>query len=124
MTCVARFPSSGIPLAGQGHRKGRALPDGAVHRNGSPMALDDFRDNVEPHAQAGNGFLLGTSDPIEALKDLVALLSRDAQAMIADTDGDRLRRGAQVYLDGFGVRRVLDGVPEQIGEDLSDAGRV
>jgi hypothetical protein len=65
-----------------------------ARKDGSPMALDDFRDNGEPHAQAGDGFLPGTGGPIEALKDFVALLSRDTDAMIADTDGDRLRRGA------------------------------
>src|SRR5258708_6897384 len=69
MTCVACFPRSGIPLPGQGHGKGRAFSDGALHRNGSPMALDDLRHNVEPHAQAGDGFLLGTSRPITALND-------------------------------------------------------
>src|SRR5260221_13381870 len=119
MTRVACFPRSGIPLPGKGYRKGGALPDFAVHHNRSPMALDDLRHNVQPHAQTGNGSLLGTSGPIEALKDFLALLSRNAKAMITDTDCDRLWGGAQVHLDGLSIGRILDRVAEQVGEDLS-----
>ena len=63
------------------------------------MTLDDLRDNVEPHAQAGNAFLPGTSGPIEPIKNLVALLSRDAESMIVHTDRDRLWGGGEVHLD-------------------------
>src|SRR5258708_24553307 len=119
MTRVACFPRSGIPLPGKGHRKGRSFPDGAVHRDRSPMALDDLRHNVQPHAQTGDRSLFGTSGPIEPLKNLVALLSRDAQAMIVHTDGDHLWGGSQVYLARLGVGRILDAIADQAGEDLS-----
>src|SRR5258708_19989815 len=98
MTRVACFPRSGIPLPGKGHRKGRSFPDGAVHGDRSPMALDDLGHNVEPHAQTRDHSLLGTIGPIEPLKNLVVLLSRDAEAMIVHPDGDRLWGAAQVHL--------------------------
>src|SRR5258708_40215259 len=121
MTRVACFPCSGIPREGKGHRKGRSFPDGAVHCDGSPMTLDDFRHNVEPHAQAGDRSLLGTRGPIEALKDFVALLSWDAETMIMHTDRDRLFGGTQVHLDRLGIGRILDGITDQVGEDLSES---
>src|SRR6266849_9937771 len=120
MTRVACFPRSGIPLPGKGYRKGGASPDFAVHHDRSPMALDDLRHNVQSHAQTGNGSLLWTSGPIEALKDFLALLSRDTEAMITDTDRGRLWGGAEVHLDCLGVGRILDRIAEQVGEDLSE----
>src|SRR5258708_8556952 len=105
---------SGIPLAGQGHRKGRSFPDGAVHRDSSPMALDDLRHNVEPHAQAGDRLLLWISDPIEPFKNLVALLSWDAESLIADTDRDRLWGGAQGNLYRLPARSILHRIPDQL----------
>src|SRR2546422_11242536 len=102
MTCVACFPRSGTPLPGKGYRKGGAFADFAVHHDRSPMTLDDLRHNVQSHAQTGDRSLLGTRGPIEALKDFLALLSRDTETMITDTDGDRLWGGAQVHLDGLG----------------------
>src|SRR5258708_25315096 len=119
MTRVAGFPWSGIPLSGKGPRKGGSFPDFAVHGDRSPMALDDLRHNVQPHAQAGDRSLLGTSGPIEPLKNLVALFSRDANTMIVHPDGDRLWGGVEVHLDRLGVGRILDGIAEQVGEDLS-----
>src|SRR6202035_98563 len=83
------------------------------------MTLDDFRHNVEPHAQAGDRSLLGTSGPIETLKNLVALFPWDAQAMIVHTDRGRLFRGTQVNLDRLGIGRILDGITDQVDKDLS-----
>jgi hypothetical protein len=54
------------------------------------MLLDDLLDNVQSHPKAGDPFLLGTSSPIEALKDFLTLLSWNAQAMIVHTDRDRI----------------------------------
>jgi hypothetical protein len=119
MTHVAFFPRSGIPHEGEGDRKGRAFPDLAVHADGTPMTLDDLRRDVQPHTQTGDRSVLGTRGPVEPLKNPVALLSRDAQAMIAHTDGDRLRGSGEIHFDGLGVRRILDGIAEQVGKDLS-----
>src|SRR5258708_28486176 len=85
------------------------------------MTLDDLRHNVQSHAQSGNGSLLWTSGSIEALKDFLALLSRNAKTMITNTDRGRLWGGAQVHLDGLGIGRILDGVAEQVGEDLCES---
>src|SRR5258708_7804694 len=97
-TCV---PWSGIPFEGKGHCKGGAFADCAVHHVGSPMAFDELRHNVQPHAQTGDGSLLWSSGSIEPLKDVLALLSRNTQAMIAHTDGDGLWGGGEIHLDGL-----------------------
>src|SRR5260370_19972159 len=91
-----------------------------VHNGRSSMALDDPSSNVQSHSQAGDRSLLRTSGSIEALKNFLALLSRDTEAMITDTNRDRLWGGAEVHLDCLGVGRILDGVAEQVGEDLSE----
>lgn len=44
-----RSPASNA-LAGKGYRKGRSLSDCALHRDRTPMALDDLGRNVQPHA--------------------------------------------------------------------------
>jgi hypothetical protein len=82
---VPRTASAAIIIAHsrKGHRKGRAAPFGTVHRDGSSMALDNLGHNGESHTQAGDRLLIGTRGPIEAVKNLVALLARDAQATIA-----------------------------------------
>jgi hypothetical protein len=63
------------------------------------MAIDNLGHNVESHTQAGDRLLIGTRGPIEAVKNLVALLARDAQAMIAYADRDRIFGCAQVNLN-------------------------
>lgn len=50
MTRLASFARSGHPHRGKSDRKGRSFSNLAVHRDGSPLALDNFRDNVESHA--------------------------------------------------------------------------
>src|SRR5579884_2107073 len=90
MTCLACFSQSGVPLFGKGYSKGGAFSNLAIHRDGSSMVLDDLGHNIESHAQAGDRFPLGISDPVEALKNLVAQFSWDAQAMIADAERDHI----------------------------------
>ena len=70
------------------------------------MALDDLGHNVEPHAQTGDAALLGSSQSIESLKDFLALLCWNTQAMIVHPDGDRLFGGVQVYLDQVEKGRI------------------
>src|SRR5258708_32635789 len=84
------------------------------------MTLADRRHNVQPHAQTGDRSLAQIRGPIEPLKNLVALLSRDAEAMIVHTDRDRLWGGVEVHLDRLGIGRILDGIADQVGEDLSE----
>ncbi len=108
------------PPRGKGDRKGRAFSDLAVHRDRSSMALDDLGHNVEPHAQARICLLPGVRDAIEALKNLTALLARDTQAMIGYPDRDHLVRGGEFHLDGRCIGRILDGIAQQVGEDLPE----
>src|SRR5258707_5528720 len=124
MTHVACASSAQASLTGQGHGKGRSFSDSALHRNGSPVMLDDLRHNVEPHAQAGDRLLLRISDPIEPVKNLVALFSWDAQAMVTHLDDNPSFRGAQVNLNRPGIRGILDGITDQVDEDLSEPVRV
>src|SRR5258708_12546995 len=108
MTRVACFPCSGIPLEGKGHRKGRSFPNFAVHGDRSPMALDDLCHNVQPHAQTRDHSLLGTSSPIEPLKNLVVLLSRDAEAMLVHRAGSHLRARSHLHLTRLALASLLD----------------
>ena len=61
--------------------------------------------------------------PIEAFEDAVLCLGGDAGALIGDFEADVV--GPQldgVEGDGGGGRGELDGVGEEIGDDLGDAG--
>src|SRR5258708_14518767 len=97
---------SGLFLQGKSNVKGGAFSYLAVHRDRSPMVFDDLRDNVQPHAQAGDRSLAQIWCPIEPFKNLVALLSRDAQPMIADADRDRLWGCTEVNLDHLCFRSI------------------
>src|SRR5690348_10586944 len=84
------------------------------------MALDDLGHNIEPHAQTRDSSLLSTRRSIETLKNFISLLSRYAQTMIVHPDSDRIFGGLQVYLDRVRMGRILDGIREQVAEDLPE----
>jgi hypothetical protein len=68
----------------------------------------------------------GAGDPgrvrraVERAEDLLAVLRRDAEPLIADADDRRGACGPSGDLDAAATRRVLDRVGEQVDEDLAD----
>src|SRR5260370_41625547 len=98
--------------------KRRAFASVALHHDRPPMLLDDLCRNVEPHPKTRNRSFAWIKPSIEALKYFLALLLWDAHAMIAHPDGDGLYGSAHLHLDQRSIRRIRDGIAEQVDEDL------
>ena len=89
--------------------------------DGAVVLEDDGAADGE--TEAGAAFLAGVRgfDLAEAVEDGVELVDGDAAALVSDAKGQGLGAG----LGGDGDRRAdggeLDGVGEEVGEDLEDA---
>ena len=85
------------------------------------MLVDDGAADGE--AEAGSALLAGIGglDLLEAVEDGLELVLRDAAALVRDAELEHVEGG----LERDGNRRVgwreLDGVREEVGEDLEDA---
>src|SRR5579872_2206545 len=80
--------------------------------------------DVETKPQAGPGVRGAARRTIEALEEVGAILCGDAGPVIAHAD-DRLGGGApKADGDLAALGTVLDGIAEQVFEDLFDAPRV
>jgi hypothetical protein len=63
-------------------------------------------------------------DPRVALEDLLQLVRRDPDAVISDREHDRLILEPGADIDDAAVRRVLDGVRQEVDADLRQPLRV
>ena len=90
-------------------------PDGAV------VLRDDGA--ADGKAETGAAFLAGVGglDLAEAVEDAVELVDGDAAALVGDAQGEGGRRGLDGDADEARNGGKLDGVREQVGEDLEDA---
>ncbi len=85
------------------------------------MLLDDAAADGEAEAGAALLASVGGLDLLEAVEDGVELVGGDAAAFVDDLEEDGVGGGLGVNADGGGGGRELDGVGEEIGEDLKDA---
>src|SRR5262249_38270492 len=100
--------------------EGAALVGDAVEPDAAAVGLDEAAADRE--ADSGSAGATGhrAVDAIEAIEDALGVLGRDADAVIADAEGDRAAVGGGVEDDPAGVRRVLDGVLDQVAQHLLD----
>src|SRR5262249_34773437 len=127
----ARLPGRD-PLArgGEERRRGKReaeLEDGAAaggvfNRGAAAVGLDDRAHEAEAEAEPA----LGTTEvtTVEALPDARLLGRGDAGAGVAySQNGDAVARGG-ADLDPAAVGGVLDGIVDQVGDGLAQAGGV
>ena len=93
----------------------------ALRPDGAAVLLDDAAADGE--TETGSALLAGVGgfDLLEAVEDAVELVGRNAAAFVGDLEQDGVRGGFREDADGGGCGRELDGVGEEIGEDLEDA---
>ena len=92
--------------------------DGAAHQLDQPLG----HHQADARAFLGAGLL---AEPIERLEQLRKLLRRQSRAGVPHADANRIRRLSDA-LDGDRAARpvVLDGVEQQVDQDLLDPGPV
>ena len=107
--------------AGEHDVDGGAGAEVALRPDGAAVLLDDAAADCE--AETGAAFLAGVGglDLLEAVEDAVEFVGGDAAAFIDDLEEDGVGGGLGVDVDGGDGRGELDGVGEEVGEDLEDA---
>ena len=93
----------------------------ALCPDGAAVLLDDAAADGETEAGAALLAGVGGLDLLEAVEDGVELVGGDAAAFVDDLEEDGVGGGFGVDADGGGGGGELDGVGEEIGEDLKDA---
>ena len=85
------------------------------------MGLDQLFDDVEAEADAAGGAVVVLRGALERLEEAVQLGGRDRGAGVVDVQADGGRVGAGEQLDGGVGGAVLEGVGEEVLDDLDDA---
>src|SRR4051812_6955505 len=109
--------------SGQGYDEASPTVRRKVSPDLATVQLDDLPADIQPQSQSLGGIL--GAGLVEALEDSIACLDRNADATIPDDElesaGSRLGERDDNRLS---VGAVLDGVIEEIGEDLLEPQRV
>src|SRR6185369_2933830 len=110
--------TSSVPLL-QGETEGRAVAVGIViRRYRAAVQLDDMLDDGQ--AESGAPFLAASAgiDPVETLEESRNTGSGDARAGVTDRNADELILFNCLDRDVPALRRVLDGIVQQIDQHL------
>src|SRR5947207_13746775 len=113
-------PESGS--RGKPHSEFGALADFARDSDFTPMGFDNSFDQTEAKAKSALGTALAA--PIKAGPNLVLLLRRDADAIVAEFCHGVAWLGADRNADTTGRGRVLDRIVEQVSKYLANAGAI
>ena len=107
--------------AGKHDVEGGSGTEVALGPDGAGVLLDDTA--ADGKTEAGSAFLAGVGglDLLEAVEDGVELVGGDAAAFVDDFEEDGVGGGLGVDADRGGYGGELDGVGEEVGEDLKDA---
>src|SRR5437867_2262541 len=101
--------------------EGRARPRKALHRDPSPESIHDLTHDPEPESQTA---VVAVGDrPLEPLEDARLVLGGNSDPMVADEEPRGRNVASDIHLDGM-ARPVLDGIGEQIHDDLFHAQAV
>ena len=113
-------------LAPSAHRqRGHHLRPAALGKVGleaTAVEVHDLAADVEAEAHPSEA-VLGVG-LVEAVEDPRAVLGRDAEAVVPDSDPDVAALFRHVHLDRPAARAVADGVLHQVRDDLLQAERV
>src|SRR4029077_5318535 len=89
-----------------------AHPDAAVH------LLHELSADVQPEPRPADAAREVRVDPVELLEDPLELAGRDAEALVLHLEADPRPRALAPDLDPAAVRRVLDGVLDEVEQPL------
>src|SRR5207245_930308 len=102
----------------QGEPEGAALAWLALDPDASAMRFDQAAADEEPEPHAPGRALQRAVHAVEALEQPLGLLWANADAAIADANGQVAIYVIDAHGDWATVRRVLDRVVDPIGQDL------
>src|SRR5258708_27646655 len=97
---------------------GRALTQGARHADGATVSLDDAAGDVEPDAETA--VVPERSGSLEPRENAIDVLGSDADSAIRHREARPRARSLDTNVDRVSVS-VLDGVGDQVDDDLFDA---
>src|SRR5579875_2725246 len=92
----------------------------APNRDGSLVRFDDPPGHVQPQSQPLDLLPLCAA-PEEPLAELLLILGRDADALVANADDQRVPHVTGGDGDLPTVRRIFDGIAHQVVHDLLEA---
>jgi len=112
------FAGAGRRLEGKGHGEGGTLSGLTFDADVAAERLDDLLD--DPQAETEAAVVALGDGALEALEDTGLVLGGDADAVISHGEEGDLSVLDDGHLDGV-VGAVLDGIGEQVGDDLLEA---
>src|SRR5690606_37341568 len=101
--------------------EGRALAGRALRPDTSAVSLDDAARNGEPQARP---LAATTLDLPEAIEDAPQAFGSDARAAVGHREADGVAFARARDRHAGSRRRELDGVADEVGQDLEDATAV
>jgi len=111
-------------IARQDHREPRPGSKAAVDRDGAMVHVDDRADDRQPETAAAASRLVRPRATIEAVEDPRQLARVDADARVGHVDPRAVTMRAEGDRHLAARRRELDGIPDEVGQDLADPRRV
>src|SRR5207244_930681 len=118
--CRQRAPSGGLADREPDEER-RAAALGALDPDAASVRLGDMAHDREPEPRAAPAPDARLVDLVEALEDAVDLRPRDADPVVLDRQHDRLPVAPRPHDDGFALAGELDGVVQQVDEQLAKA---
>src|SRR6266550_1165896 len=100
------------------HMEDRAAPAVGLDPDSPVHAADELAGDVEAQAGAPDSPGHVWIDPVELLEDAALLGRRYAEPLVGDGEAYVLARGFKAHAYVSAVRRVLDRVVDQVGQDL------
>src|SRR6516162_7080385 len=113
-----------LGLPGQRDRAGRALPRSARQLDPAAVRGDDAAGDAQTQPGAALGPAAGLVHAVEALEDVRQMLRGDADPRVTDARHHRSALRLDLHLDHATRRRVLDGIVQQVVEDLPQPRRI
>src|SRR5690606_10162514 len=100
--------------------EGRPASAGTLELDSTVMGFDDLphHEQSEPHAR---NRLLREADAPKRLEDPLSIVLRDTDPSVGDPQLELRFVRLERHLDRAPRRRVLDGIADQVDEDLLDA---
>ena len=114
-------------VAAQGQRdgeEGAALVVAVVGTDGAVVHVDNHLAEVQADARAVDMQAAGVATLIEAVEDVLQVVAVEPHAVVGHLECGLLAVGGQADVDGSAVVAVLEGVGEQVGNDLVELAAV
>ena len=83
------------------------------------MPPHNVMSNIEAHAQASERCIACVMSTVEAFENVLLVGWSNTNTIIADANECLFFRGGEEYIHTVGLWRILDGVGDQVGKNLT-----